>query len=159
MKNKIPMTIKGEKKLRKELNKLKNIIRPKIISSISEARAHGDLKENAEYHAAKEEQGFCERKIQEIEYQLSNANVIDVTKMSMNKKIFFGATVDILNVQSDSIHTYQIVGDNEANFKKKLISINSPMARGLIGKKINDLAIIKTPVGSVTYKILKITYI
>ncbi|WP_343183401.1 transcription elongation factor GreA [Buchnera aphidicola] len=159
MKNKIPMTIKGEKKLRKELNKLKNIIRPKIISSISEARAHGDLKENAEYHAAKEEQGFCERKIQEIEYQLSNANVIDVTKMSMNKKIFFGATVDILNIQSNNIYTYQIVGDNEANFKKKLISINSPMARGLIGKKINDLAIIKTPVGSVTYKILKIIYI
>ncbi|NIH41076.1 MAG: transcription elongation factor GreA [Buchnera aphidicola (Periphyllus aceris)] len=153
------MTIQGEKKLRKELDELKKIKRPKIIKSISEARAFGDLKENAEYHAAKEEQSFCERRIQEIEYKLSNAHIIDVKKMCIHKKIFFGATVKILNIKSKKIYKYKIVGDDEADFKKKLISINSPMAKGLMKKKKNELAVIKTPIGFVSYKILKILYI
>ncbi|CAL4322237.1 Transcription elongation factor GreA [Buchnera aphidicola (Periphyllus testudinaceus)] len=159
MNNKIPMTKKGKKKLQKELNNLKNIIRPRIIASISEARAHGDLKENAEYHAAKEEQSFCERKIQEFEFKLSNSYVVDIKKMSIHKKIFFGATVKILNIKLNKIYTYQIVGDDESDFKKNLISINSPMAKGLMKKKVNEIARIKTPVGAVSYKILKIVYI
>ncbi|NIH16570.1 MAG: transcription elongation factor GreA [Buchnera aphidicola (Periphyllus lyropictus)] len=159
MENNIPMTINGQNKLREELNKLKNVIRPKIISDIAKARAHGDLKENAEYHSAKEEQSFCEGRIQEIIYKLSHANVIDVKKMSFHKKIFFGATVNILNIDSKDIYVYKIVGDDEANFKKQLISINSPMAQGLIGKKKNELTTIKTPSGHIKYKILKVKYI
>lgn len=159
--NQIPMTLRGADKLREELEELKTVKRPRIIASIAEAREHGDLKENAEYHAAREEQGFCEGRIQEIESKLSNAQVIDVTKMATNAngRVIFGATVTILNVDSDEEVTYRIVGDDEADFKKNLISINSPMARGLVGKVADDVAIIKTPGGDVEYEVLNVQYL
>lgn len=159
--NQIPMTLKGAEKLREELEELKTVKRPRIIASIAEAREHGDLKENAEYHAAREEQGFCEGRIQEIEAKLSNAQVIDVTKMAgnANGRVIFGTTVTVLNVDTDEESTYRIVGDDEANFKKNLISVNSPMARGLIGKVVDDVTIVKTPGGDVEYEILKVEYL
>lgn len=157
--NKILMTIEGQKKLLKELDFLKRVKRPKIIKSIAIARSYGDLKENAEYHAAKEEQSFCEGRIKEIEFKLSNANVIDIQKLSEFKKVFFGATVTILHILSKNIYTYKIVGDEESNFKKNMISINSPIARSLIGKKKNDLLKVCTPSGKVEYQILKVKYI
>ncbi|MBV4367075.1 transcription elongation factor GreA [Erwinia sp. BNK-24-b] len=157
--NQIPMTVRGAEALRAELEELKTVKRPRIIASIAEAREHGDLKENAEYHAAREEQGFCEGRIQEIEAKLSNAQVIDITKMPNNGRVIFGATVSILNVDTDEESTYRIVGDDEADFKQNLISVNSPMARGLIGKEPDDVAIIKTPGGDVEYEILKVEYL
>lgn len=158
MKN-IPMTVNGFKKLHQELENLKNIRRPKIIHAISEARAHGDLKENAEYLAAREEQGFCEGRIQEIESKLSHALVIDITKINTKNLVVFGATVSVLHTDTNKTFNYKIVGDDESNLKKNLISINSPMSRGLIGKQANDIVVINTPKGKVEYKILKIEYI
>ncbi|WP_350305777.1 transcription elongation factor GreA [Photorhabdus viridis] len=155
----IPMTVRGADKLREELDYLKSVRRPKIISDIAEAREHGDLKENAEYHAAREQQGFCEGRIQEIEAKLSNAQVIDVTKMPKTGRVIFGATVTALNVNTDEEQTYRIVGDDEADIKENLISVNSPIARGLIGKEADDVVIIKTPGGEVEYEILKVEYI
>lgn len=157
--NKVLMTLQGQKKLLKELDFLKRVKRPKIIMSIAEARSHGDLKENAEYHAAKEEQSFCEGRIKEIELKLSNSNVIDVKNLSNFKKIFFGATVTVLHITSKNIYTYKIVGDDESNFKKNMISINSPIARSLIGKKKHDFVKVCTPSGKVKYQVLKIRYI
>ncbi|WP_217549216.1 transcription elongation factor GreA [Pantoea sp. GbtcB22] len=157
--NQIPMTLKGAEKLREELNELKTVKRPRIIASIATAREHGDLKENAEYHAAREEQGFCEGRIQEIEAKLSNAQVIDVTAMPKSGRVIFGATVTILNVDTDEEFTYRIVGDDEADFKQNLISVNSPMARGLVGKSADDVAIVKTPGGDVEYEVLKVEYL
>ncbi|ANZ22588.1 transcription elongation factor GreA [Buchnera aphidicola (Diuraphis noxia)] len=159
MVNLIPMTVKGAEQLRQELEKLKNIKRPRIITAIAEARGHGDLKENAEYHSAREEQSFCEGRIKEIEIKLSNAQIIDVTKLSNHNRVVFGSTVTVLNVKTNEKFTYQIVGDDESDFKKNLISINSPMSRGLIGKKINTTTEICTPSGYIEYKILKIAYI
>ena len=153
------MTLKGAEKLREELNELKSVKRPRIIASIATAREHGDLKENAEYHAAREEQGFCEGRIQEIEAKLSNAQVIDVTAMPKTGRVIFGATVTILNVDTDEEFTYRIVGDDEADFKQNLISVNSPMARGLVGKSADDVAIVKTPGGDVEYEVLKVEYL
>ncbi|CAL4322785.1 Transcription elongation factor GreA [Buchnera aphidicola (Thelaxes suberi)] len=155
----IPITISGEKKLIKELNILKKIKRPQIINALKEARNHGDLKENAEYHAAREEQSFCEGRIRYIETILSKANIIDIKKINSNGRVIFGSTITILNIFQKKISTYRIVGDDESNFKKKLISINSPVARYLIGKKINDIVSVKTPRGSVSYKILSIEHI
>ncbi|MBD9644094.1 transcription elongation factor GreA [Pantoea sp. PNT02] len=157
--NQIPMTLKGAEKLREELNELKTVKRPRIIASIATAREHGDLKENAEYHAAREEQGFCEGRIQEIEAKLSNAQVIDVTAMPKTGRVIFGATVTILNVDTEEEFTYRIVGDDEADFKQNLISVNSPMARGLVGKSADDVAIVKTPGGDVEYEVLKVEYL
>ncbi|HDL3890986.1 TPA: transcription elongation factor GreA, partial [Mannheimia haemolytica] len=134
----IPMTVRGAEQLREELDFLKNVRRPQIIDAIAEAREHGDLKENAEYHAAREQQGFCEGRIQEIEGKLGNAQIIDVTKMANNGKVIFGATVQLVNADTDEEVTYRIVGDDEANIKEGLISVNSPIARGLIGKEVND---------------------
>ncbi|HXK00324.1 MAG TPA: transcription elongation factor GreA [Buchnera sp. (in: enterobacteria)] len=159
MKNKIPMTLTGVQQLRKELKELKEITRPRIISDISDARAHGDLKENAEYHASREEQAFCEGRIQEIEAKLANAEIIDIKKIPNNGKVIFGVTVEVLNIHTKENFIYRIVGDDEANFKKKLISINSPMARGLLGKKVMDVSVVETPGGEIKYKILKIDYI
>ena len=150
--NQIPMTLRGAERLREELNELKTVKRPRIIASIADAREHGDLKENAEYHAAREEQGFCEGRIQEIEAKLSNAQVIDVTQMPKTGRVIFGATVT-------EEATYRIVGDDEADFKQNLISVNSPMARGLVGKEADDVAIVKTPGGDVEYEILKVEYL
>jgi transcription elongation factor GreA len=134
----IPMTVRGAKLLRDELNELKTVTRPKIVSDIADAREHGDLKENAEYHAAREQQGFCEGRIQEIEAKLSNMQMIDVTKMPNTGKVIFGTTVTIVNVETDAEVKYQIVGDDEADIKSNLISVNSPIARGLIGKQADD---------------------
>ncbi|SFN26034.1 transcription elongation factor GreA [Izhakiella capsodis] len=157
--NQIPMTLRGAEKLRAELEELKSVKRPRIIAAIAEAREHGDLKENAEYHAAREEQGFCEGRIQEIEAKLSNAQVIDVTKMNANGRVIFGATVTVLNLENDEESTYRIVGDDEADFKQNLISVNSPMARGLIGKERDDVVIVKAPGGDAEYEIIKIDYV
>lgn len=155
----IPMTVRGSEKLLQELKTLKNIKRPRIIQAIVEAREHGDLKENAEYHSAREEQSFCEGRIKEIELKLSNAQIIDIKKISNTGRVIFGSTVNILNIKSNKIFTYKIVGDDESDFKKNLISINSPISRGLIGKKINNTVNISTPGGDVKYKILKIDHI
>ncbi|KFD22637.1 MULTISPECIES: transcription elongation factor GreA [Tatumella] len=155
----VPMTLRGAEKLRIELEELKTVKRPRIIASIAEAREHGDLKENAEYHAAREEQGFCEGRIQEIEAKLSNAQIIDVTKMPATGRVIFGSTVTVYNTATDEESTYRIVGDDEADFKQNLISVNSPMARGLIAKQADDVAIIKTPGGDVEYEILRVEYL
>lgn len=153
-----PMTARGAEMLREELNQLKSVERPKIIASIAEAREHGDLKENAEYHAAREQQSFCEGRIQDIEGKLSNAQIIDVTKMPNNGKVIFGTTVTILNVDNDKETTYRIVGDDEADIKQNLISVNSPIARGLIGKELDDMVNIQTPAGAVEYEIIDVKY-
>ncbi|MCF6435092.1 MULTISPECIES: transcription elongation factor GreA [Pseudoalteromonas] len=155
----IPMTVRGEQLLREELNHLKSVVRPKIVADIAEAREHGDLKENAEYHAAREQQGFCEGRIQEIEAKLSTSQVIDVTKIENNGKVIFGATVTICNVETDEEVKYRIVGDDEADIKSNLISVNSPIARGLIGKELDDTANIQTPNGTVEYEIIEVEYI
>jgi len=153
-----PMTLQGAEKLREELNYLKTVRRPLIIADIAEAREHGDLKENAEYHAAREQQGFCEGRIQEIEAKLSNAQIIDITKLPKNGKVIFGSTVSVINLDTDEETTYRIVGDDEADFKQNLISVNAPMTRGLIGKEEGDIAVIKTPVGDVEYEITQVEY-
>ncbi|CAM3953726.1 transcription elongation factor GreA [Pseudoalteromonas byunsanensis] len=155
----IPMTVRGEQLLREELNHLKSVVRPKIVADIADAREHGDLKENAEYHAAREQQGFCEGRIQEIEAKLSTSQVIDVTKIENNGKVIFGATVTICNVETDEEVKYRIVGDDEADIKNNLISVNSPIARGLIGKELDDTANIQTPNGTVEYEIIEVEYI
>jgi transcription elongation factor GreA len=154
-----PMTAQGAEMLRVELNELKSVRRPQIIASIAEAREHGDLKENAEYHAAREQQSFCEGRIQDIEAKLSNAQIIDVTKMENTGKIIFGTTVTLLNCDTDEEITYRIVGDDEADIKNKLISVNSPIARGLIGKMVDDVANIQTPAGVIEFEIIDVQYI
>lgn len=153
-----PMTAEGAKKLRDELEQLKSVDRPRIIKSIAEAREHGDLKENAEYHAAREQQSFCEGRIQDIEGKLSNIQIIDVTKLTNNGKVVFGATVTIINTRTDEKTTYRIVGDDEANIKKQLISVNSPIARGMIGKEVDDIVSIQTPSGAVEVEIIEVLY-
>lgn len=154
-----PMTVRGAQLLREELDHLKSVLRPQIIASIADAREHGDLKENAEYHAAREEQGFCEGRIQEIEAKLSNAQVIDVTKMPNNGKVIFGATVELFKVDDEKEITYQIVGDDESDIKANKISVNSPIARALIGKEVDDVAVVKTPGGEVEYEVIKVLYL
>ena len=153
-----PMTLLGAQNLREELSHLKSNVRPKIIASIAEAREHGDLKENAEYHAAREQQSFCEGRIQDIEGKLGAAQIIDITKMTNNGKVIFGATVKLINVDTDEEIQYKIVGDDEADLKSGLISVNSPIARGLIGKEVDDVSIIQTPAGVVEYEIIKVDY-
>lgn len=155
----IPMTVRGAEQLREELDFLKNVRRPQIIAAIAEAREHGDLKENAEYHAAREQQGFCEGRIQEIEGKLGSAQIIDVTKMQNNGKVIFGATVTLTNVETDEEVTYRIVGDDEANIKEGLISVNSPIVRGLVGKEVDDSVTITTPGGKVEFDIIEVEYI
>ncbi len=154
-----PMTAGGAEALREELEHLKTVKRPEIIDSIAEAREHGDLKENAEYHAAREEQGFCEGRIQDIEGKLSNVQIIDVTKMPNHGKVIFGATVTVLNTETEEEITYRIVGDDEADIKKNKISVNSPIARGLIGKEVDDVTVIQTPGGGVEFEISEVQYI
>ena len=156
--NRCPMTVQGEAALKAELHQLKTVERPRITEAIAEARAHGDLKENAEYHAAREEQGFAEGRIQEIEGKLAEAQVIDITKIANSGKVLFGTTVTIINVDTDDEKTYQIVGDDEADIKVSKISVNSPIARGLIGKEIGDIATVNTPGGLVEYEIEKVEH-
>ena len=154
-----PMTAKGAETLRSELENLKSVKRPEIVAAIAEAREHGDLKENAEYHAAREQQGFCEGRIQDIEAKLSNAQVIDVSKLNNTGKVIFGTTVTIVNIDTDEEVTYRIVGDDEADIKKNLISVSSPIARGLIGKMLDDEIAIVTPGGTMEYEIIDVQYI
>ncbi|SEA63014.1 transcription elongation factor GreA [Alkalimonas amylolytica] len=156
---KIPMTVQGAEMLRAELNELKSVKRPQIIQAIADAREHGDLKENAEYHAAREAQSFCEGRIQDIEGKLGNAQIIDVSSMPNNGKVIFGATVTILNLDTEEEVSYRIVGDDEADIKKNLISVNSPIARGLIGKEQDDVVTINTPKGMVEFEITAVQYL
>lgn len=157
--NKIPLTVVGANKLRAELEELKSVVRPRIIQAISDAREHGDLKENAEYHAAREQQSFAEGRIAEIESKLSNANIIDVTKADANGKVVFGATVKIEDIESGKEVTYQIVGEDEANIKEGRISVGSPIARALIGKEVEDVVMVKAPGGNIEYEIIAVDYI
>jgi transcription elongation factor GreA len=157
--NKVPLTVTGAEKLRAELEELKSVVRPRIINAIATAREHGDLKENAEYHAAKEQQSFAEGRINEIESKLSNAQIIDVTKVDAGGKVVFGATVEIEDMDSEKRVTYQIVGEDEANIKEGRISIGSPIARALIGKEAGDTVIVKAPGGDVEYEIFSVSYV
>ena len=147
------MTKAGELALREELQRLKQIERPRIVSAIAEAREHGDLKENAEYHAAREQQGFCEGRIKDIEAKLSHVQVIDVTQIENTGKVIFGVTVTLINLENDQPVTYQIVGEDEADVKNGKISVTSPIARGLIGKEEGDEVSVTTPGGVVEYEI------
>ncbi|MEW8399903.1 MAG: transcription elongation factor GreA [Candidatus Thiodiazotropha sp.] len=156
--SKVPLTAKGAAKLREELQQLKTIERPKVIKAIAEARAHGDLKENAEYHAAREQQSFIEGRIKDIEGKLSHAQIIDVTQLDAGGKVVFGATVVVLELDNDEEFTYQIVGDDEADIKHGLVSISSPIARALIGKQDGDDVFLETPGGPREFEILEIRY-
>lgn len=157
--NKVPLTVVGANKLRAELEELKTVVRPRIIQAIADAREHGDLKENAEYHAAREQQSFAEGRIAEIEAKLSNANIIDVTKTDAGGKVVFGATVKIEDLDSGKEVTYQIVGEDEANIKEGRISVGSPIARALIGKEEGDSVVVKAPGGDIEYEIISVEYI
>ena len=157
--NKVPMTARGAEALRAELKELKTEKRPRVVQAIAEAREHGDLKENAEYHAAREQQSFIEGRIAEIEGKLSNAQIIDVTKLNPGGKIVFGATVELCSEDTGEEVTYQIVGDDEADIKLNRISVSSPIARALIGKEEGDIASVQAPGGIREYEILSIKYI
>jgi transcription elongation factor GreA len=157
--NKVPMTVVGEQRLREELDTLRSVERPRVIAAIAEAREHGDLKENAEYHAAREQQGFIEGRIQEIEGKLSNAQVIDVAKLPQTGKVIFGVTVELLNMQTDEEVTYRIVGEDEADIKLGQISVTSPIARALIGKEEGDVVQVRTPGGNVEYEIESVEHL
>ncbi|MDX2463482.1 MAG: transcription elongation factor GreA [Porticoccus sp.] len=159
MNNKIPMTVEGAASLRKELDQLKKVDRPRIVAAIAEARAHGDLKENAEYHAAREQQGFAEGRIQEIEGKLGHVQIIDVSQIPAGDKVIFGSTVDIINLDTDETVTYKIVGDDESNVKANKISYQSPIARALMAKEIGDVVVVRTPAGEVEYEIEGVKYI
>jgi transcription elongation factor GreA len=155
---KVPITVRGAEKMRAELENLKSVERPRIIQAIADARAHGDLKENAEYHAAREQQSFAEGRIKELEAKLSNAEIIDVTKINANGKCVFGSTVDLVDAESGEQVTYRIVGDDEADIKQGLISISSPIARALIGKEVDDVAKVQAPGGVREYEITDVRY-
>ena len=154
-----PITVNGLKKLEKELNNLKNVRRPQIISAIAEARSHGDLKENAEYHAAKEQQSISEGRIQEINDIIARANIIDVKNIQNSGKVIFGSTVELLNIETNEEKTYKIVGKDEADIKNNLIYFRSPIGKGLIGKNKDDTVKITTPSGEKNYKVKDVKYI
>ena len=154
-----PITMKGAKRLREELDHLKSEKRPKVIAAIAEAREHGDLKENAEYHAAREEQGFIEGRIKQLEGELSHSEVIDISKLNAGSKVVFGATVTLADVESDEEKRYQIVGDLEADIKLGLIAISSPVARAMIGKNEGDAIAIDAPAGQREYEIVSVEYL
>lgn len=156
--NKVPMTVRGAEMLRAELKRLKSVDRPNVIKAIAEAREHGDLKENAEYHAAKEQQGFIEGRIQEVEAKLSNIQEIDVTTIDAKGKIVFGSTVEVLDVQSSEETVYKIVGEDEADYKEGLISYTSPIARALIGKNEGDEITFTAPGGEKQIEIIDVRY-
>ena len=157
--SKVPLTLRGAEMLKAELQKLKSEDRPRVVAAIAEARAHGDLKENAEYHAAREQQGFIEGRIKDIEAKLSNAQVIDVTKLNAAGKVVFGATVELADEDSGEEVTYQIVGEDEADIKHGRISVSSPIARALIGKEEGDVAVVQAPGGTRKYEILVVRYV
>lgn len=157
--NKVPITARGAQNLRDELKRLKSVDRPRVIEAISTAREHGDLKENAEYHAAREQQSFIEGRIQYIDGILSNAEIIDVTKLDTGGRIVFGATVDLADEETGDEVCYQIVGEDEADIKQNMISVTSPIARALIGKNVGDIATVIAPGGEKEYEILDVRYI
>ena len=154
-----PLTVKGTEQVKKQLHELKTVERPRITKAIAEARAHGDLSENAEYHAAREQQSFTEGRINSIESTLADAQIIDVTKLDADGRVVFGATVALMNLDNDNEVSYQIVGEEEADIKQKQISINSPIARALIGKAEGDVVEVNAPGGVVEYEILEVKYI
>lgn len=157
--NKVPITMRGVEQLREELRRLKFQDRPRIVKAIAEARAHGDLRENAEYHAAKEEQGLSEARIRDIEAKLSNTELIDVTRFGTTGRVIFGATVGLMDEDDGREVTYTIVGEDEADIASGLISISSPTARALIGKEQGDLAVVDAPAGEKRYEIVEVKYI
>lgn len=154
----VPITLRGAEALKAELHELKTVKRPAVVEAISEARAHGDLKENAEYHAAREQQSFIEGRIQELESTLANSQVIDPASLPQDGRVVFGVTVDLLNIDTDAEVSYQIVGDYESDIKLNRISISSPIARALIGKEIDDIATVQAPGGAIEYEIVAIHY-
>ena len=156
---KVPMTVAGAETLRAELNELKTVQRPKISLAIAEAREHGDLKENAEYHAAREQQSFCEGRITEIEAKLSESEIIDISKIEPNGKVIFGTTVTLFNLDTDESVSYQIVGEDEADVAAGKISVVSPIARAIMGKPDGEEVVVKVPAGEVQYEIEKIEHI
>lgn len=156
---KYPMTVEGEKAMRDELENLKKVVRPRIVSDIAVAREHGDLKENAEYHAAREQQGFCEGRIQDIEAKLSTVQVIDVKSIPEGGRVIFGVTVDLINVETDEEITYKIVGEDESDIKANKISVTSPIARALIAKEVGEVVVVKAPSGDVEYEIDAVKHI
>ena len=158
MSTRAPMTVQGAQRLRSELEELKSVKRPAVIHAIAEARAHGDLKENAEYHAAREQQGFIEGRIKQLEGELSHAQVIDVASLNAGSRIVFGATVELADTDSGEERKYQIVGDLEADIKQGLIAISSPVARALIGKHEGDVITIQAPAGQREYEIVAVRY-
>jgi transcription elongation factor GreA len=153
------MTVAGAEKLRVELEQLKRVERPRISKAIAEAREHGDLRENAEYHAAREQQSFVEGRINDIESKLAAAQVIDITAIRPTGKVIFGATAVIINLETDERITYQIVGEDEASVKENRISVTSPMARSLIGKEIGDVVLVRTPAGEIEYEIVDVLHV
>jgi len=157
--NKVPVTVRGHELLQAELKQLKSVDRPQVIQAIAEAREHGDLKENAEYHAAKEQQGFIEGRIKELEGKLSNLQVIDVTTLNQNGKVVFGATVDLVDEDTGKELTYRIVGEDEADIKTGLISFTSPIARALIGKNEGDEVAFSAPGGEKQYEVIEVRYV
>ncbi len=159
MTGRVPMTVHGESMLREELARLKTVERPRIINAIAEARAHGDLKENAEYHAAREQQGFIEGRILEIEGKLASAQVIDVTRVEKTGRVVFGTTVTLQRDSDEEQVTYRIVGEDEANIAENRISVTSPIARAMIGKYEGDSVVVQAPEGVVTYEIIEVSYI
>ena len=156
--NKTPLTTKGAKSLKDELDDLKNVQRPRITEAIADARAHGDLKENAEYHAAREEQGLVEARVRDIESKLGNAQIIDVSTLNANGKVVFGCTVELENIDTEELVTYTIVGEDEADIKNNLLSYASPFAKALIGKEVEDIAEVKAPAGITEYEIISVSY-
>lgn len=155
----VPITARGAQALKAELQELKSVKRPAVVEAISEARAHGDLKENAEYHAAREQQSFIEGRIQELEYTLANSQVIDPSGLAQDGRVVFGVTVDLINIGTEEAVTYQIVGDYESDIKLNRISISSPIARALIGKEVDDVATVQAPGGAKEYEIVAVRYL
>jgi len=156
---KVPMTVLGAERLRTELNELKSERRPKIIQAIAEAREHGDLKENAEYHAAREQQSFCEGRIKEIEGKLADAEIIDIASIKPTGRVIFGTTVTLLNLETDVRVTYQVVGEDEADVKEGRISVGSPIARAIMGKETGEEVVVKAPAGDIEYEIVSVAHI
>lgn len=154
----VPMTVEGSERLREELNELKSVQRPKITKDIAEAREHGDLKENAEYHAAREQQSFCEGRVAEIEGKLADAQVIDVTKIEPTGRVIFGTTVTLVNLETDKTVIYQIVGEDEADVPKGKISVSSPIARAIMGKQEGDEIVVNAPAGDIEYEITQVEH-
>jgi transcription elongation factor GreA len=156
--SKSPLTAKGAQRLRRQLKELKTVDRPRITQAIAEARAHGDLSENAEYHAAREQQSFLEGRIASIEHALADAMIIDVTTLNVDGRVVFGSTIDLINLDSDEKVTYQIVGEVEADIQQRLISVTSPIARALIGKQKGDVVKVMAPGGTIEYEIVEVRY-